>query len=355
MDIVLGGGITGLTLAQEADMVITAQPTTAMTFSVGEYKLDRGIHVLNQKVDVVELEETERNAKILTESGFVDYPYRSPHTDFKVCEGSVSYKEFLVNSFGQKDFDDFHKHYNEKFWGVNLDFMSSEWTKKPHFPKGAGANAKFYYPKKGGIGALTKALQKKVEKKIQYGHIKFIDVNRKVVYTDMGEFEYTRLHSTIPLNKINTTLPFEGVQEKLHNTSMYVYSFAVDYSDLAQNYRDVHWVYFPYKDNPFVRASFPTNWNKNLAPKGRCIVQCESPYLIEDTPERYLYVNEICRNAVLLYTDRVMPAYCVPLHDTVRNVGALHLILEKYDVYCYGRYGRWTNMWMHECLDEKIS
>ncbi len=383
-NVIIGAGVTGLTLAAQMDDCVVIEQSPKLLGSAGSwqedgYTFDRGIHVINTLTEdnknLVPLLEVKRNAKIQMMDKLEEYPYQKNNVDMAVDKEFDNYYDYLVARFGP-DAETFHIPYNEKFWGMDLRLLSPDWTKKPYFPKkGAttyGANDTFWYPAEGGIGALGKKLFERVEHKVHFNkRVDFIDFKSRTLfvnYFDMATNGQENLSNSIfqgvPWkNLYNTQLDLlgygSGVNEeiaKLKHTSIYVYTFAVKHKDLLPEYQDLHWVYFPFTNTPYLRASFPTHWAPYTAPKGMSIIQCESPVLVK-YPLDALKVCRILKDKAdpkLLMVDPKMYAYCIPTLETKAAIERINEFSERHDIRNVGRFGRWENKWTHECMAEKV-
>jgi protoporphyrinogen oxidase len=371
-NVVIGAGLTGLTLAEQLGKCIVIERYyksggSASSIRKNDYVFDRGIHVINNySKDVkmaAKLECINRIAKIyIDKNTLVDYPYQMNGTDNGQHQESDNYAEYLTQRFGD-DAEKFHTPYNIKFWKTPLEKIGTEWVNKPYFPKGKGANDKFYYPKNGGIGMIALRKFKRVNEK---SGIKFmfknevteIDTNSKTIELSSGiKIRYSKIYNTAPLSTIRMNCPQE-VQvaiNRLKNTSMYIQTMSIDKNRLDSKYKDVHWLYFHQKDIPFVRISFPSNWCKGVSPDNKVLIQCESPkYITADIPDVLCELGITNGKAKVLHKDFNKFAYCIPTKNRKQCMNTINEWCEKNNIYNRGRFGRWENMWIHECLNEKI-
>ena len=183
----------------------------------GGYFFDYGGHLLHFKDQKIKtwirrllrdnLLENVRRANILSKNVITDYPFQAntyglPPTVVRDCivgfvdallraekhsKPPAGFRDWILHNFGSGIARHFMFPFNEKFWQVPLDQITTEWldwsVPRPSLQEvvnGAlgiqdskfGYNASFFYPKKGGIEVLARALARKV---------KNIELNQEVV------------------------------------------------------------------------------------------------------------------------------------------------------------------------------
>src|SRR4051812_36261402 len=140
-----------------------------------------------------------------------------------------SFREWVVRAFGEGIAKHFMVPYNEKLLGVSLDELRPEYAERfiprPSLEdvlKGAlgfsreslGYNAKFVYPREGGISALPRAFARALKVPPQFKiSVKKVDLrSRTATLSDGREVSYKHLLNTAPLPRflsLLTDLPAE--------------------------------------------------------------------------------------------------------------------------------------------------
>ena len=255
---ILGGGLTGVTLArllhEKGDDVVVfeknaktgglciSEKRNGFTFDVGGSHIifSRDTEVLTFMQNVLEenREFRNRNTKIFYKGKYVKYPFENglsalPKDDLFFCineyvknlvaveKGEVpepqNFKDWIYYTFGKGIAECYLVPYNEKIWNYPTDKMSKHWMdgRVPRPPvediiksavgietEGYTHQAVFTYPIEGGIEALVRAIEAPVKE--------FIKTNTEVTKVERngngwkitagGEvFEADRVVSTLPL------------------------------------------------------------------------------------------------------------------------------------------------------------
>src|SRR5688572_17255410 len=127
-----------------------------------------------------------------------------------------NFREWILRCFGEGIARHFMVPYNEKLLGVNLDELRPEYAERfiprPSLEdviKGAlgfsreslGYNAKFVYPREGGISALPRALSQALERPPSYNvGVTGVDWQRRIATLSDGEtISYEQLVNSAPL------------------------------------------------------------------------------------------------------------------------------------------------------------
>ena len=244
---ILGGGLTGLTLAKllhEYDVEVLegySRPGgLCRSFEMDGFYGDYGGHILFSKnKDVLDflvkslqdnVHEVKRENRVLYKEAFVRYPFENdlasiPVEDRYECLYHFLYNEFDGNNdnlenwiyatFGKGIAEKYLIPYNEKIWKIHPSRLSRSWVERiPKPPKedviksalgilteGYKHQLYFKYPVKGGIESLVRALAAdvKVTNNFRVKNISRTN-NGWSVYSEAGESrEYDRIISTIPI------------------------------------------------------------------------------------------------------------------------------------------------------------
>jgi protoporphyrinogen oxidase len=218
-----------------------------------------------------------------------------------------------------------------------------------------GATAHFWYPQRGGIEALPRALGERV-RNVQLGKdIERIDVgSRLVTFRDGERVGFERMIYTLPLSQLASLVPDlpPAVREacaSLRYQGIYCLNVGIDRPDIST----MHWVYF-YEDGfPFHRLSFPANFTPHNVPAGKSSISMEIAYSVAKPLDRERVEHdalEALRTAGILRADdrvelvygkEIMPAYVIyDLHHAA-NVGVIRSWLAEHEILLAGRFGEW--------------
>lgn len=332
---ILGGGLTGLTLArllhERGDDVIVLEAgerpgglcrsmqVNGFTFDIGGSHIifSRDAEVLAFMRRMIEGNEqrNNRNTRIFYKGAFVKYPFENglhdlPPEDRFFCinefikaqiafeTGSAphpgNFREWIHFTFGKGIAECYMVPYNEKIWKYPTDRMSAHWVdgRVPRPPvedviksaigiptEGYTHQAVFSYPLDGGIEALVHAIAGPVRKKIRTGfHVR--SIRRKGPAFDIsdggGSVIADRVVSTIPVQRLLPCLP----DVPLHVTQAagdLVYNSLVCVAvEVRGEVPPVSWLYVPEtrlgKTN---RISFPSTYSAHAAPPGHGSVLAE--------------------------------------------------------------------------------
>ncbi len=307
------------------------------------------------------------------------------HGNEKNCpgHGPLSYDDWVLKSFGPTLADVFFRPYNKKLWTVDIKEMNSTWVgdrvaqvdlklledlcskdKKELESQdyGWGPNAKFRYPKHGGVGAVWKAIQEKLPEEWFRFEMEAVSIDPKeklvTVRNRNGEKEvisYDFLISTIPitfLGRISGLAP--NIQLK-HNRVIVV---GIGFKSPQPKWMETKsWLYFPGDDVPFYRISMLSNYSCHMTPKpGECwsilFEVARSPD--QDGQWDKELIAEECVDAtirkgfakdkseIVSLFSKVLPfGYPIPTLNRDAELKAAHGILEPQKIFSRGRFGGW--------------
>lgn len=411
--LILGGGITGLgtayALEQLGDqdyLVLEAQDHVGglcATTCQNGYQFDFGGHLLHlhtcegkklvKKLLTNNLKLHTRQAFIYTNGMQVPYPFQQNlwalHSELRnLCveelqrlESATSaphnFEQWCLQSFGHGMYEAFFRPYNEKLWGRPLAELTCDWcgpfvpaplrkailqsaSKKP--TKSTGYNATFYYPKQGGIGALTQALAKHVSHVQLNAPVTQIDLTKKTVKVGQNQLVYfERLVNTIALPDFIHLLVGNATLKKaaslLEAQPVTVYHLAI-----ARAVRHFSWIYCPDPAQPFYRVGLQSGFADGTTPsQHESLFYVELPGLVPQTPalEQRIWQG-LHQKGIVLPDDvklfsawQTIPhAYVIFNKQRAKTVPFLLQALEKHQVFCAGRYGRWEYSFMERSLVE---
>jgi protoporphyrinogen oxidase len=345
------------------------------------------------------LVEHHRNAWVYSQNTFTHYPFQGnfyglPTAIAKECllgfieasknghasKENLNFLDWINQTFGNGIARHFMIPYNTKFWTVPPQQLTCEWfdgfipvpslsqviegTVKEN-KKAYGYNAKFWYPKKGGISELALAFAKQVKNIYTNCAVTEINLDKKEIKTAKGykeKFDY--LISTVPLPELPRMIkdmPGEIIEKckRLRWNSIFNLNLGMDSNDVQNK----HWIYFPEKDISFFRVGFFHNFSKNLTPDNRGSLYAEVSYSKDnpiDKKSLALHIKEdliklnILRqqNNNIYVQDTNDIKYGYPIYDssykTSREKILRYLLRNK--IFSCGRYGTWRYMTMEEAL-----
>jgi len=335
----------------------------------------------------------ERNAAIVTGKDWVPFPFQA-HLGFmdreKAAECLESYirallgkrsrrknfGEWLKATFGEGMYRHFFRPYNEKFWKCGLDEILPDWTSwsvpRPDVHavvRGAlgienrrmGYNSTFYYPRRGGIGALAETLAGEVKSLIRRKRVVEIDARRrKVILSDGEEEHYDVLINTAPMTDLipmirDATPTMKRGAENLRR-------IAVDCVQLGFKRPEVikrDWIYVPDAEYPFHRIG---KYPGSETDEGTALfVEYTRPHdlpapdageLIDKSVEglRKLGIIRGIETPDVAEVVVMDPAYVVYDVHRRRFLRAAGPFLERRGICSIGRYGAWEYSTMEDAM-----
>jgi protoporphyrinogen oxidase len=335
---VLGGGLTGITLAhllkkrgeevvvlereQEIGGLCRSRADQGFTFDIGGSHIifSRDGEVLSFMQDVLgeNRDERSRNTKIFYKGRYVKYPfenglYQLPQDDCFFCinefvknliaveKGELSppenFREWIYYTFGRGIAETYMVPYNEKIWNFPTEQMSLHWVdgRIPRPPmediiksaigietEGYTHQSVFSYPVTGGIEALVHAIARPVRDivipEFPVRRIRVQDGKYRIS-DGRREIEADRIISTIPLQALLPCL--EAVPPEVQSAvdGLRYNSLCCVFIGLRTPVPDYSWLYVPDPDlGHFNRISFPSNFSTTVTPEGRASILVEVTY-----------------------------------------------------------------------------
>jgi protoporphyrinogen oxidase len=335
---ILGGGLTGVTLARLLAQkgvevtVLEREPDygglcrsmndSGFTFDMGGshiiFSRDEEVLTFINNILQENSQRNTRNTKIFYKGQYIKYPFENglnqlPKEDLFFCinefiktliaveKGKLAppenFREWIIHTFGKGIADVYMIPYNEKIWKFSTDQMSLHWVdgRIPRPPvediiksaigietEGYTHQSVFSYPRNGGIEALVKSIASPVENNIRTG----FDVSsikkegEKYLISDGDNIIIAdRCISTIPVQSLLKTLENvpEGVRQSCNELKYN--SIACVFIGVRGKLPDISWMYVPDKDlGLFNRISFPSNYSPDVAPAGHSSILAEITY-----------------------------------------------------------------------------
>ena len=223
----------------------------------------------------------------------------------------------------------------------------------------------FYYPKHGGIQALTDILEKSINKKItkNFEVKKICKKENKWVVNEEKKFDM--IISTIPIFDIiksieNIPKIVSDATEKLKYNSLITVNIGLNIDKLT----DKHWVYIPDNELKTHRIIFLKNYSTFTCPKGRSSVLAEITYIEGDEISK-MNDNEIINHVIdglhkrkildrnnVCYTrlERSKYAYVVYDVDYEKNIQIIYDFFKKIGIKLCGRFSEFKYYNMDACM-----
>lgn len=282
----------------------------------------------------------------------------------------ANYEEWMRGVFGNGIADHLMIPYARKIWTIEPSEMEFSWIGRrvptPDFERiiaGAltddvsqvGATAYFWYPKKGGIEPLPRALGERLRNVHLSRTVERIELPAKnLVFTDGEVVPFDRLLYSLPLPaipKLFTGVPpeVERACAGLRYQGIYCINLGIDRPDVS----DKHWVYF-YEDLfPFHRLSFPATFSPDTVPPGKSSIATEVAFsryrpLDRDTAvEQTIAALQAAKiltpedRIELVHTETIEPAYVIYDLDHAKNIEVIRAWLREHEIWNIGRFGQW--------------
>ncbi|HII99547.1 MAG TPA: NAD(P)-binding protein [Methanoregula sp.] len=332
---ILGGGLTGLTLArllhERGDEVIVLEAESeygglcrsrteeGFTFDCGGshiiFSRDEEVLAFMRRMIQGNEQRNNRNTRIFYKSTFVKYPFENglydlpPEDRFACLNGFVknliavekgeiqkpeNFRDWIYYTFGAGIAECYMIPYNEKIWKYDTAQMSHHWVdgRIPRPPvedilksaigietEGYTHQSVFSYPLDGGIEALVKAIARPIEPFIRTG-FRVTSVtkagNRWRVGNGEETLESDRVICTMPIQHLLPCL--EDVPPAVSEAcrALVCNSLICVNVGVSGTLPPLSWMYIPDKTlGKANRISFPSHFSNNAAPEGCSSVLAE--------------------------------------------------------------------------------
>ncbi|MDP9224747.1 MAG: FAD-dependent oxidoreductase [Actinomycetota bacterium] len=411
-NVILGAGLAGLTAAYtlqqagEDDWLVLEKESRpgghTRSIELGGYVFDYGPHILFTNDPSIEklvrdllgqnLRSQERQAFIYHAAygRYTRFPFQAhlfglPTGLVKECLlGLVAalerqardefdprnYEEWMRGFFGDGIAERLMIPYARKLWTVEPATMDFNWIGRrvptPDVERilaGAltddvgqvGATAQFWYPWRGGIEALPRALANRVANIKLECEVKRIDVRRRVLeLTDGSELAFGDLIFTLPLGSLHRwilDLPSKVASacDRLQSQGILNVNLGIDRPSLSQH----HWVYFYEDAFPFHRLSFPGNFSPHNVPPGKSSISAEVAFragseldadvAVAATVDALQAAGILQREDVveLVHVEAIAPAYVIYDLKHTATVDIIVSWLRSVGIWPAGRFGEW--------------
>ena len=390
-NVIVGGGISGLSFAlfnQDKNIIIEKESQLGgycrsikrngfvwdfsghfFHFRNKEVKKIMLSHIKGKVLDVIKKTSIYYNGKL------IDFPFQAnihqlPANEFLKClvdlfeEDSkkkklISFKDYIINKYGQSICDKFLIPYNEKLYATDLNNL--DWKAMGRFfpsvskenivrsfgkKKVSSYNDVFTYPKDGAEAYVQSIVTqvKNTSYKMNTSVIK-IDTKKKIVHLDSGEkIKYNNLISSTPLPKLLDLCKIKFNKKIFTANKVCVFNIGFN----KKSSHKEHWIYFPSKKISFYRVGFYNNiFTSNrmslyveIGMPGNKKVNTKKLYekILSDLKKVGIISNQKVVDFEYLEMD---PAY---VHITKKSEELKKILqkkLEKNNIYSIGRYGDW--------------
>ena len=344
--VILGGGLSGLTLARLLHekgtdlLVLEAEPAygglcrsrtdKGFTFDIGGshiiFSRDTEVLAFMRRMIRGNEQQNTRNTKIFYKGRYVKYPFENglsdlPAEDRFFCisefvktlvaveKGELAapgtFHEWIYYTFGKGIAECYMVPYNEKIWKYPTEKMSLHWVdgRIPRPPvddviksaigiatEGYTHQSVFSYPLDGGIEALAKAIAQPVEPCIKTGFsVRSIrkEGGRWLISDGEETIGADRIISTIPVQHLIAAL--DGVPEDVRKAcdALTYNSIVCVNIGIRGSVPDYSWLYIP---DPALgktnRVSFPSQYSRHVAPDGHSAILAEITHQPDDPVAR---------------------------------------------------------------------
>ncbi len=417
--LIVGAGLTGLSAAYhlgsdyiilDKDTVVGGKSKTWRHSSGTHFDITgHWLHISHPYVkDLIfqlldgKIKQIERKARIFSHNCYTRYPFQAntyglPKEIIKDClvgffeaqlqkatHTTHNFKDWLLHTFGKGICDNFMFPYNEKFWQIDLAEITQNYASR-YIPRpkiedviaGAlglsqeemGYNAKFYYPEKGGIGAIANAFEKSLKIKTDCGvTLASIDILNKIAKIDNGRMiQYEHCISSIPLplliQKIHAPQNIQSCSDTLK--SIYITYWDILVKNTSYQKEDYHWIYFPENQYPFHRVGSYSAADSDAVPsKEYRSYYVETSHLHRDSMKssQSKILQALNDLGTLLKNDEIVEirqstidqAYVIFDHHYAENREILLQYLKEHQIHSIGRYGGWQyNAMENSIMDGK--
>jgi protoporphyrinogen oxidase len=300
---------------------------------------------------------------------------RAPHTS-----PPANFGEWIDATFGAGLARVFMRPYNTKVWAREPERLSATWVgervalvdlarvveniARDRDDVSWGPNNRFQFPKRGGTGAVWRALGARLAAKhgarLQFGRVlRGLDTaRRRATFADGDVVQYERLVSTIAVDELiamsDLAPQLSSAAGGLEYSTTHVIGVGLDGrpgADLAGKC----WMYFPEANAPFYRVTHFSHYSPfNVAdPERQWSLMAEvaaSPYrplggsdVVDDTIQGMVATGLITSRREVHHTwhRALTRGYPVPSRDRDAALDVILPALEARQVFSRGRFGAW--------------
>ena len=393
MDIIIGGGISGLSYAyftKNDFMILEKEPETGgycRTINKDGFVWDYSGHffhfreeslkkMVTKHIDKESLRIVNKHTQIIYNGQYIDFPFQKnihqlPKNEFIDClydlfvasnENVNTFKQMVYANLGKSIANKFLIPYNQKLYACNLDILDKdamgrffpkaskeEIIRNFKYPQVDSYNNTFVYPKGGAkeyINSVCKYIDS--DKIFTCEEVLEIDIKQKIVRTNKRILKYDNLINTMPFNKLLSLCSIEYPYHIFSWNKVLVFNLGFDKKgeDTINS-----WVYIPDENIIFYRVGYYDNiiggdrmslyveigFNKDAE-------NIDIDYYLNRTIQDLNKIG-IINNGQRLVSHSVVimdPAYVHINKESESFVRDYKQKLEKDNIYSIGRYGSWT-------------
>ena len=287
-----------------------------------------------------------------------------------------NFREWIDSSFGAGIAELFMVPYNCKVWGYPLETLGVSWVgqrvavldlerargrrRQPDGDLDWGPNRRFFYPLRGGTGAIWHRLAERLgDGMVEFGAtVVGVDLDhRSVSLGDGRSLSYDTLVSTLPLDRLcriceRLDPKIEQAAAALVHSSCHILGVGLR-GMVPETLRQKTWIYCPGTESPYYRVTVLSNYSPNNAPEGCWSLMAE----VCETAHRPIEAKTLgSRVVAALRRDQLVPVHADVLSlwhrreehgyptPTVGRDAVLAQVLpalEARHVYSRGRFGAW--------------
>lgn len=391
--LIVGGGISGLSFAARlpsgADyLIVEAEEELGgycRTVRCEGFTWDYSGHFfhfrraeietyLRERMDGEEILRVERKSAIHYADRLIDFPFQKnihqlPKAEFiealydlyfREPNEESNFYEMLISRFGRAIAEKFLIPYNEKLYATDLRRLDRDAMGRffPHAdldeivrnfrePDASGYNQTFTYPRGGAIRYVEALARDLDSTRILKGEpVIAIDLERSTARTEERTFQFKRLISSMPLDRLYEIASIPYNRELYQANEVEVFNLGFD----RKGPEAIHWIYYPNPTEIFYRVGF----YDNIFGDDRMSLYVEIGRRRQQTPEDWRgtldkILNDLSRVGIvqdheLIAHHRVVlsPAYVHINQAVIRDSKEKRAALGRNGVHSIGRYGAWT-------------
>lgn len=420
--LIMGAGLAGISLANflqridkidSIDIIEKADEIGGLCRSIHKngYTYDIGPHILFSKdkemlqlmLDVLpEKNDLRRSNQIIYKGRYVQYPFENdlsklPKNDLNYCVTSFlnnpyrkyepqNMLQFFLKTFGEGITNTYLRPYNEKIWKYDPSFMDTQMVERIPQPTDEeimrSANGEtvdgyvhqlyFHFPKHGGIEAVVKGFEHRLNDKCHIHLNQCVcevkkNGKRFCVDTDTSSYECDMLISTIPVQELSKA--YNGITEDIKATidSLKYNSIMIAFVKTREDLSGDNFAFMnPEKDIIFHRIS-------KMDFLGEAYKSDSATYMVEITYRQGDYISTLteevlkerisdglCRigfaksNTDVDFINLTRHPYAYVIYDLNHksNMTAIRKYFDDEGVYLHGRFGNFEYWNMDKVIRE---
>jgi protoporphyrinogen oxidase len=298
-----------------------------------------------------------------------------------------TFRDWMVSGFGQALSEAFLIPQNEKSLAIPMDRLSAAAVRRFFPPPDDAAvrrgfsptdlmpeeyNSRFWYPRRGGIGALVDGLARGLDRISLMEGVAALDLDRRELRTTRGRtIAWDAMLSSLPLNAL---CAMSGDAELIAAAASLSHSATVNINlgirgPLGPSFGDAHWIYTPQPELPFYRVGAYSNISDGTCPPGCASVYVEVGVpgnridrldIAGDLEPRVLdaleQVGWLRRESIVARVTTVIR--CAYVHHTPERDARVAFIEERlaaHGIRSIGRYGSWDYTSMEDSILDGIA